>query len=380
MGLQIVEEKTSNTLKILFSDRLDIDSIANLWKPSVESVANKNFSKLIIDLKDVTYCDVAGISLLQTLKRLQMQKSQQMQNVSLENLQPKFQQLLEYVEQTFAKQASREHPSPAKQLLLSGNNNILNYISEIVQESRKSVIFLGSVIYQMFLIFLHPKNLNWRDFWRAADNTGPQALPIIALIGFLIGLISTFQAAPSFGQFGAQIYIIDLVALGLVREMGPLMTAVLLAGRTASFFAAELGTMKINQEIDALTIMGLNSIQFLVVPRILAAVMVTPFLNVFFIVFGFIGLFIVMTTLDYPLDAFLNQIYNAIKIKDFLGGAVKSFSFGLVIAITGCLHGLKTKKDSEAVGISTTKAVVSGLIILVLVDGIFAAIYYVLDV
>jgi phospholipid/cholesterol/gamma-HCH transport system permease protein len=235
--------------------------------------------------------------------------------------------------------------------------------------------------HQFFFLFLHPKKLNWRDFWRATNQTGPQALPIIALLGFLIGLISTFQAAPSFGQFGAQIYIIDLVALGLVREMGPLMTAVLLAGRTASSIAAELGTMKINQEVDALTIMGLDPIRFLVLPRILAALLVLPFLNIYFIAFGFFGLLLIMMTLNYPLDAFLNQIYHAVKMKDWIGGAVKGFVFGFVITLTGCLYGLKNHLASgEFVGISTTKAVVASLILLVVFDGILAAIYYVLGV
>ena len=232
----------------------------------------------------------------------------------------------------------------------------------------------------MFLAVLKPKRVRWRDFLRVAEETGPQALPIIALIGFLMGLISTFQAAPSFKQFGAQIFMVNLVGLGLVREIGPLLTTVLLAGRTASAFAAEIGTMKINQEIDALKTMGLDPIRFLVVPRILATMIITPMLEAFFIIFGLLGSFVVMLTLGYTADAFVHQLHRAIVPMDYIGGLIKVFVFGLVIASVGCLNGIKTRFGSQAVGHSTTQAVVNSLIMLVFVDGVFALIYYVLGV
>ncbi|MBF0314850.1 MAG: ABC transporter permease [Oligoflexia bacterium] len=374
MGLHMEEEEISNllTLKIFFSESLDIDSVANMWNSCINTVIHKRPAKLVIDLKAVSYCDGAGICLLQTLKNHVEQAGNA---ASIENSSAEFQQLLDYSERP---PVVVPISSPAEQLRPLEKWG--KFIFEISQESRKNIIFVGSVLSQLFSILIHPRNLNWQELGRVAERTGPQALPIIMLIGFLIGLISTFQAAPAFGQFGAQIYIIDLVALGLVREMGPLMTAVLLAGRSASAFAAELGSMKISQEIDALTIMGLDPIRFLVLPRILAAVLLTPFLNAFFIAFALLGLFIVMTTLNYPLDAFLNQLIHAVKLKDCVGGAIKSFVFSLVIATTGCLYGLKTKFGAESLGISTTSAVVVALIMLVLVDGAFAAIYYALGV
>jgi phospholipid/cholesterol/gamma-HCH transport system permease protein len=162
--------------------------------------------------------------------------------------------------------------------------------------------------------------------------------------------------------------------------MGPLLTTVLLAGRTASSFAAEIGTMKINQEIDALKTMGLIPIRFLVVPRILATMLITPMLEVFFIIFGLLGSLIVMLTLGYTTNAFVHQLQQAIAPIDYIGGLIKVFVFGLVIASVGCLHGIKTRFGAQAVGHSTTQAVVSSLIMLVVVDGIFALIYYVLDI
>ena len=158
------------------------------------------------------------------------------------------------------------------------------------------------------------------------------------------------------------------------------MTAVILAGRTASSFAAEIGTMQINQEIDALKTMGLNPIQFLTIPRVIATTLMTPILSVFLILCGLLGCAIVMRTLGYPLDAFLNQLYEAIRIRDCIGGLIKVFAFGFVIASVGCLHGLKTKTGALSVGNSTTQAVVSSIIMMVIVDGIFALVYYILGI
>jgi len=193
----------------------------------------------------------------------------------------------------------------------------------------------------------------------------------------LVGLITTFQSSAPLGRFGAQIYIIDLVALGLIREMGPLMSAVLLSGRTASSFAAEIGTMKINQEIDALQTMGIDAIRFLVLPRIIATIIITPFLSMAMIISGLFGCLLIMLSLGYNIHIFAHEVFRIVSLQDFFSGFVKTFAFGGVIAATGCMHGIKTNLGAIAVGKSTTKAVVSSLIMLVLVDGIFAAIYYV---
>jgi len=366
-----IEQPAASTLKIVFSGRLDVDSVAELWSSCVTATIQSGPQSLILDFKDVDYCDGAGIALIQIL-----QKQQTTHNHSCEinNLKPSFVSLLEYIEQ---------QPDKAEQKSFY-LENIPEHVGRITVDFLKifyeNIVFLGSLSYQLFLALLKPKRVRWRDFLRVVEETGPQALPIIALIGFLMGLISTFQAAPSFKQFGAQIFMVNLVGLGLVREIGPLLTTVLLAGRTASSFAAEIGTMKINQEIDALKTMGLDPIRFLVVPRILAAMIVTPMLEAFFIIFGLLGSLVVMLSLGYTTDTFVHQLHQAISPKDYIGGLVKVFVFGLVIASVGCLHGIKTRFGAQAVGHSTTQAVVSSLIMLVFVDGIFALIYYVLGI
>lgn len=366
-----VEKSSDNTLKITFSGKLDVDSVAKIWQPCVCVVREQHPNFLVLDFKDVDYCDGAGIALIEVLQRQQLRRDK---SSTIHNLNPNFQKFLEYVEQ----QHSNVEQVTSSQISFPEK---LGYIAvDILKILRDNITFLGVLSYQLFFSLLNPKKICWADFFRVVEETGPQAVPIVALIGFLIGLISTFQAAPSFADYGLQIYMVNLVGLGLVREMGPLLTAVLLSGRTASAFAAEIGTMQINQEIDALKTMGIDPIRFLVIPRILAAMIVTPILEVFFIIFGLLGSLIVMLSMGYTADAFYHQLYLAIAPLDYIGGMIKVFAFGLVIAGVGCLHGIKTRFGAQAVGRSTTQAVVSSLIMLVVVDGVFAFVYYVLGI
>lgn len=364
-------DASQKELRISFAKRLDMDSVAKIWNQCFAVLKKNNPKKLILDLKTVTYCDGAGIALIQQLKQYQNANKA---ICEIQNLKEDFQHLLEHIE----KQTREIKPEGAHDERLP--EHLGHFAVDVFENIRNTIVFLGMLSYQFLLVLSHPYKLRWRDFWRITGETGPKAFSIVALVGFLIGLISTFQAAPSFTQFGAQIFMVNLVGLGLVREMGPLLTAVLLAGRTASSFAAEIGTMKINQEIDALNTMSLNPIRFLVVPRILATMLVTVILEVFLILFGLVGCFVVMNTLGYTLDAFMHQLYSSVTPLDCIGGFIKVFVFGIVIAGVGCLHGFKTRFGAQAVGHSTTQAVVNSLIMLVIVDGVFATIYYVLGI
>jgi len=200
------------------------------------------------------------------------------------------------------------------------------------------------------------------------------------LLGFLIGLILAFQSAIAMRKFGAEIFVADLVVLSLFRELGPLLTAFVLAARSGSAFAAELGTMKVNEEIDALTTMGLDPVRFLVLPRVLAAVFVTPLLTMFNNLFGLIGCGLVMISIGFAPITFLNQIQQAANLTDLFSGLIKTFVFGSLIASIGCLRGLQTGTGASAVGDSATRAVVTSIIAIVVADGLFAVIYYFLGI
>jgi phospholipid/cholesterol/gamma-HCH transport system permease protein len=189
-----------------------------------------------------------------------------------------------------------------------------------------------------------------------------------------------FQSAIPMEQYGAQLFVADLIVIAMFKELGPLMTAWVVNGRSGSAFAAELGTMKVNEEIDALTTMGLEPVRFLVVPRLLASLMMIPVLTIFGNLFGLIGGLVVMLSLGFTVVTYFNQIVSAATYVMLLAGLVKSVVFAFIIAGVGCMEGLRTKTGASAVGDSTTSAVVIGLVLIIFVDGVFGVIYYFLGI
>jgi phospholipid/cholesterol/gamma-HCH transport system permease protein len=242
------------------------------------------------------------------------------------------------------------------------------------------IAFVGELCAALGRALRHPGLVRWRDALLTAELAGVNALPIVALLGFLLGLIMAFQSAIPMRQFGADLYVANLIGLSMLRELGPLLTAIILAGRSGSAFAAELGTMKVSEELDALTTMGLEPVGFLVVPRVIAAVAMTPLLAVWAGFFGLIGGAVVMLSLGFPLVTYVIQVESAVTVGDMIGGLGKSFVFGIVVAAIGCLRGLQTKSGASAVGESATRAVVSGLVLITIVDGVFAVIFYYLGI
>jgi phospholipid/cholesterol/gamma-HCH transport system permease protein len=234
-------------------------------------------------------------------------------------------------------------------------------------------VALGKAIFNL-------RRVRWKDTLEIAEGVGVNALPIVTLIGFLMGLIMAFQAAIPLGRFGAQLYVANLIGLSVLRELGPLMTAIVVAGRSGSAFAAELGTMKVREEIDALITMGLDPVRFLVVPRVIAAVIMTPLLTVFADLVGLVGGSVVLLSLGFSLTTFFHQVQLAVSWGSLVGGLVKAFVFGILVAGIGCLRGLQTQTGATAVGESATQAVVSGITLITITDGIFSVVYYYLGV
>jgi len=371
-GYISVNESDPADVKISFRDKMDFHTTADLWRRCMKIQARLRPKALTVDMHNVKYCDGAGIGLLVELKNRQHGEGHQFQ---VEGLDERLQKLMAIIVEQPHKPKHKAEPLPYRVTVTIGRFTV-----DVLNNLRDNIIFIGMLTQQLWYSFLHPSSVRWKDFFRTLDEVGPNALVLVVLIGFLVGLITAFQSAIPLAEFGARIYIANLVGIALLREMGPLMTAVLLAGRTASAFAAELGTMKINQEIDALTTMGLDPIRFLIVPRILAAALMTPLLSLFLIFFGLVGCGVVMKSLGFNYDVYTHQLYSAVHFSDFMGGFVKTFVFGIVISAIGCLHGLKTRFGASAVGYSTTQAVVSGIIMIVVIDGIFSFVYYVLGI
>lgn len=241
--------------------------------------------------------------------------------------------------------------------------------------------FLGDTVLAFGRLLRGRAQFRWGDVATVMQQSGPQALGIVALINFLIGMILAFVGAVQLTQFGASIYVADMVAIGVVREMGCIMTAIILCGRTGAAFAAELGTMKVSQEIDALRTFGIPPMEFLVLPRIVALVLMMPLLCVFADVIAIGGGFFVATLmLDVTPTEYLIRTIEAITVSSFLLGIFKGGFFGLLVALSGCLRGIQCGRDAAAVGQATTAAVVAGITSIIAADGLFAVICNALNI
>jgi len=219
------------------------------------------------------------------------------------------------------------------------------------------------------------------DLLLLIQQAGADALGIISLISFLVGTILAFVGAVQLEQFGAAIYVADLVGIAMVREMGAMMTAIVIAGRTGAAYAAQLGTMKVTQEIDALTTMGISPLEFLVLPRLLALCLMMPLLCLYADLVGILGGAAVGTgMLKLPLLVYYNQTAHAVHIGDLIGGVFKASVYGVLVAISGCLRGMQCGNSSSAVGDAATSAVVTGIVFIISACGMFSVIFYVLGI
>lgn len=235
--------------------------------------------------------------------------------------------------------------------------------------------FSGAVLLALGRLLRGRARMRSGDFWAALAQCGPGALPIVALIATLVGLILAFVGAAQLQAFGAQLYIANMVAIGMTREMGALMTAVIMAGRTGAAYAAELGSMQANEEIDALKTFGFPPLEFLVLPRLLALLVSMPLLCVFADVLGILGGFVIGAGLfDISAPLYLSQSLEMLSLTDFLLGIFKSLVFAVLIGLIGCHYGLSCGRNAQAVGQATTRAVVSIIVALVVSDALITLI------
>jgi phospholipid/cholesterol/gamma-HCH transport system permease protein len=241
--------------------------------------------------------------------------------------------------------------------------------------------FLGEMTITFVRLFGMKAHYRASDLFLLIQQCGAQALPIVTLISFLVGVILAFVGAVQLKQFGAQIYVADLVGIAMMREMGAMMTGIIMAGRTGAAFAAQLGTMKVTQEVDALTTAGFSPLEFLVLPRVIALILMMPLLCLYADFVGVIGGAVIgVGMLDLSWTTYFNETANAISLTDIAGGVFKASVYGVLIALSGCLRGLQCGNSSSAVGDAATSAVVTGIVAIVMACGIFAVIFYILGI
>jgi phospholipid/cholesterol/gamma-HCH transport system permease protein len=233
--------------------------------------------------------------------------------------------------------------------------------------------FLGEAMESFGRLTIGRARFRRSDFFEIIFECGAAALPIVTLISFLVGLILAFVGAIQLTQFGAQIYVADLVGIAMAREMGALMTAIIMSGRTGAAFAAQLGTMQVNEEIDALTTFGLSPMDFLVLPRMIALILMMPLLCIYSDLMGILGGALVgVGMLKLSVIEYVNATINGVSLTDFSVGIFKSSIFGVLVAICGCMRGIQCGRSASAVGLAATSAVVTAIVFIIVTDGLFA--------
>lgn len=236
--------------------------------------------------------------------------------------------------------------------------------------------FVGEVTLSALQALRRPKHFRWRDCLSEMQQCGAMALPIVSLISFLVGVTLAYTAAVVLRLFGGDIWIADLIGLAMVRETGAVMTAVVLAGRTGAAFAATLGNMKANEEIDALETLGIPAIQFLVLPRMLALAVMMPLLTLYANALGILGgMVVALGLLKIPPTAYWVEMQTIVDLSDIMVGVIKGASFGVIIGLAGCLRGLQAERSAAGVGHAATSAVVTALLLLVVCDAIYAVLF-----
>lgn len=252
---------------------------------------------------------------------------------------------------------------------------------EFFSDMYQLVNFFGEIFIRLLKLIIKPKSIRWKDFPFHFTRSGVNALFICLLIMVLLGLITGYQGALQLKQFGADIYIADLVGVSIVRELSPLMVAILVAGRSGSAFAAEIGTMKISDEIDALKSMGYDEYAFLVLPRVLSVTFAMPLLTIMGDLAGISGgLVAALSSLNITLTGFMNELQNSLGLSNLLTGLFKSMVFGFLIASIGCFRGLQVRGGAESVGKYTTTSVVSGILLIIVSDAVFTFLFQIIGI
>ena len=350
-----------------FSGALTLDTIAALEARTRQLLSIHPGSSLQADLSQVTRLDTAGAVFLRRLPTLARQTGKEL---SPTPLPPELRDFFDFISAP-----AREPASPGEQ------PGRLEHLGEQLEHSfRQAAVFcylMADLSWAALAALFRRSSIRRGTFVDQAVAIGSQGLPIIALILFLIGAVSALQAAAQLRQFGANIYVADLLAIGICRELGPLMTAIIVSGRSGSAIAAEVATMKFTEELDALQTMGLDPLHFVAVPKLWAMLLCVPLLTIMADFMGILGgILIGVTSIDVPPAAFISEVTEALLLKDVLTGLIKSVSFAWSITLIAVYQGLNFSGGAAGVGRATTASVVASLFGIIVLDAFWGLVFY----
>jgi phospholipid/cholesterol/gamma-HCH transport system permease protein len=351
---------------------LDVASAAEARREVTEKLASTRVSALAVDGSGIAHGDMSGMAVLYELAQGRIVPGVK---ATIRGLRPEYQTLLAAFPSGEALAAVRDEP-PRRPFFQQVGAATASTFADL----RAQLVFLGGVVQGFAAALRHLRLMRWREVAVVFEKAGVNALPIVSLISLLMGLVIAFEAAQPLEMFGAQIFIANMIGLVMIREFSPIFTAIIFAGRSGSAFAAEIGTMKVNEELNALETMGLDPLRFLVIQRVFAGTLLMPVLAGYSMLLGVFGGIVVMLTMGFPLAQIWGQLVGALGVKDVLVGVSKSFVFGAIIAGLGCLRGMQTKEGPNAVGDSTTRAVVAGILMIIVVDAVYSVLTYVLHI
>jgi phospholipid/cholesterol/gamma-HCH transport system permease protein len=352
MATSVRSDRNGGRTTLHFSGPLDLPATAALWD---ETMAASAAGKLALDLRDVPRCDTAGATLLAVAEA---------GGAELIGANAEIAALLARVRT--ARQVTAAPPADRRG----------NPLRDGLRAAVDGLAFLGETMVAVARAPARRRMIPLRDLLAITDEAGVRAVPLVLLLGFLMGLILAFQSSIPLRQFGADIYVVNLVTISLLRELGPLLAAVILAGRTGSAFAAEHGTMVVNDEVAAISTMGIDPVTMLVLPRLAATLLVMPGLALLLELAGLLGMTLVMGTLGFPPNAVLRQAIQSARLSDLLGGLFKASMFGAAVSVIGCRTGLGAGLGPRAVGEAATAAVVGGIFATILLDLVFTVLFY----
>lgn len=370
-GIEIRKESDGG-IAVLLTGTLDVRNAGRARRELAAKLAGPRPSVLAVDASGLSSADVSGMEVLWELSHGLLVPGVR---AAISGLGPELQRSLAAYpspEEVSAATATKAEPPPV---------HALGAIAlALARDAREQVEFVGEVALGVLAGLRRPRVMRWDEVGRMVERAGVSALPIVTFVGLLTGLIIAFEAAQPLKLLGAELFVADTIGIIVMRELGPLMTAIVVAGRSGPSLAAELGTMKVNEELDALETMGLSPLRYLVVQRIVAGTVLTPVLTVYSMVVGVLGGIIVMMALGFPFAMVWNQLLSAVGPHDVLVGTTKGFVFGTLVASLSCLRGLQAGDGPAAVGEAATSAVVSSIVAVFIADGAFAVLTYVLGI